>query len=193
MGRTKTYNETQVRQNIVQVFLQKGYAATSLVDLEQGSGLNRRQLYNDFGDKQTVFVESLSHFAEEAGRQFLRQLEQGSDGVEDIRQTLQGLLGKVNTPRGRLGCLICNTASEPICENEPVNSVVQDYFQRIEKAYLKALRRAKAAGELRADDSVTRLARFLLSLHVSLCILARAGTPAKSLRDAVGEGLKRLD
>lgn len=39
------------------LFLQHGYAATSLVDIAKGAGVATRTLYQHFGDKEAIFLE----------------------------------------------------------------------------------------------------------------------------------------
>ncbi len=192
MPRPRQYNPEQVRQSIVDVFHRNGFAAASLSDLEDTTQLNRRQLYNDFGDKQVMFVQALRDFCQQAGKQFLSPLEHGDAGLKAIRHTLKALLGAAESPRGRLGCLVCNTAREPIAEDPLVGTLVRDYFKRIEIAYRRTLGIAKVNQELPADANLKQLARYFMGLHVGLCVLCRAGVPIATLRDIATEGMARV-
>ncbi len=192
MSRTRQYDDAAARAGLMATFLEKGFSAASLVDLETGSGLNRRQLYNDYGDKKAVFLRALEDFGDVAGRLILQPLENGALGVADIRQTLHGMLALADTERGRLGCLICNTAREPVAEDADVRRVVDAFFRRIEAAYGRALTRAQDRQELAADRDVGRLARLFMAIHVSLSVMARAGTKVAVLEDVVMESLEGL-
>ncbi|KMS52060.1 hypothetical protein V474_03125 [Novosphingobium barchaimii LL02] len=48
-----------------ELFVQQGYAATSLVDIARGSGVATRTLYQHFGDKEAIFREVI--FARDSG------------------------------------------------------------------------------------------------------------------------------
>ena len=192
MPRVKQYNDESVRHDLMMMFLQKGFADTSLVDLESASGLNRRQLYNDYGDKKAVFLQALQDFSAFAGEQFLANLEQGEQGINDIQATLLGMLTLVNTPQGRLGCLVCNTARETIANDDDVKRVVHRFFRRIEKAYAQALKRAVKLEEIPGTENVRALSRFFLSIHICLCVMGRGGEPKTTLQDIVNEAMKRL-
>ena len=50
------------------LFVQHGYAATSLVDIAKGAGVATRTLYQHFGDKEAIFLEVVS--ARETGAVF---------------------------------------------------------------------------------------------------------------------------
>lgn len=183
MARPRQYDDDEVRAGLVATFLERGYADASIVDLEQGSGLNRRQLYNAYGDKKAVFVQALNDFTVVAGERFLDRLEHGTGGLADIEAALTDLIDAAETPEGRLGCLICNSARETIATDDAVRPVVDGYFRRIEGAYAAAVRRAVQRGELPPDSDVTRRARHHLGVHVGLCVLGRAGEDLDVLRD----------
>ena len=54
MARKIEYDSTKVQQSLTDLFWHKGFAETSLADIEAASGLNRRQLYNGNGDKRAM-------------------------------------------------------------------------------------------------------------------------------------------
>jgi TetR/AcrR family transcriptional repressor of nem operon len=194
MARPRTYDEDEVRRCALGAFLQHGYAETSLSDLEAASGLDRRQLYNGFGDKKALFAQSLDAFAEEAARTFLAPLESPDAGVADISNLLRLFADLSDTPRGRLGCMVCNAASEDVAQDADIKPRIETYFERIELAYRNALERAAARGELDMDrTAAVRRARLLLGTHVSLSVLARAGAPKAVLEDMVEEAIATLE
>ncbi len=192
MARRRTYDDHRVRQGLVATFLATGYADTSLADLESGTGLDRRQLYNGFGDKKTMFLGALDDFTEAAADRFLAPLETGSDGLADVEAALWGLLADADDPEARLGCLVCNTSREAIATDPDIGPVIDRFFRRIEGGYRAALTRAVARNELGPDDDPARLARLLLAIHVSLCVLARAGESAEVLHDIAAATLERI-
>ena len=186
MGRRREYNQQKVREGTLQAFLQKGFADTSLGDLEAASGLDRRQLYDGLGDKKAMFVTALRDFSQSAGREFLSNLEDTASGLDAIRGALQSFVDLSDTPRGRLGCLICNSSREAIAQDTGVQPIIDDYFRRIEDAYHFALVRAAGRHEISTRRSRLRqTARFLFGIHVSICVLARAGENKEVLQDIV--------
>lgn len=193
MPRRRAYDDVAVRRGLVDVFHRTGFSATSLPEIEAATGLDRRQLYNDVGDKRAMLLRAIGDFAELAGERFLGVLEHGDRGVEDVRAGLLGLIELVDTPEGRLGCLVCNTAREPVAADPEVQAAVATYLRRIEAAYATALRRAQVAGDLAATvDDVAPLARHLLGVHVAVCVLARARDPADVIRDVAHTALDLL-
>jgi len=192
MPRRRSYDPDQVRRATVAAFLETGFEATSLADLEAATGLDRRQIYDGFGDKRAVFLQALVDFQEMAGAEFLRPMEENPEGVKSIAASLHGMIDVMETPRGRLGCLICNTAREPIAADSDVRAQVDAFFRRIERAYERALQAAIAAGEIPSRDPAAELARFFLAIHISLCVMSRAGESESTARSVADQALARL-
>lgn len=193
MVRSIGYDPQKVRAAAQLAFYRKGFAETSLADLETATGLNRRQLYNGFGDKRDLFLQALHDFRESAGQRFLSPLEHDSADIDTIRSTLIGMVDIADTPIGRLGCMVCNTSREPIAKDPAVNTQVEHFFRRIESAYRNALQQAQKNSALASHNSPASLARFFFGIHVSLCVLGRAGEPTDVLRDIANEALARID
>ncbi|MEM9385371.1 MAG: TetR/AcrR family transcriptional regulator [Pseudomonadota bacterium] len=192
MARPKQYDEARARAGLLATFLAKGYAEASLADLEAGSGLNRRQLYNDFGDKRSQLLQAIQDFKTEVVGPILQPLEQSERGVEVIRETLLGMVNGADTPQGRLGCLMCNTSREPIAGDPQVGEQIDTFFRRVDGAYRQAIGRAIERRELSEQTNKRTLARFFLGIHVSVCVLGRAGASKAVLRDITVEALAKL-
>jgi TetR/AcrR family transcriptional regulator, mexJK operon transcriptional repressor len=56
--------KVRVMEVATQLFIEHGYAATSLVDIARGAGVATRTLYQHFGDKEAIFREVI--FARDA-------------------------------------------------------------------------------------------------------------------------------
>lgn len=62
MGRKKRYESGHVLLKMGEIFIEHGYEATSLNDLERGTGLLRGSLYRNFSSKRTMFELSLKEY-----------------------------------------------------------------------------------------------------------------------------------
>lgn len=59
MARPRNFDENIVIQQCRQVFCTHGYAATSIDDLVEATGLKRGSLYQVFGSKRGIFLKAL--------------------------------------------------------------------------------------------------------------------------------------
>ena len=192
MARPRKVEIEDVRLRAMNAFWQDGYAGTSLAKLEQATDIGRRSLFNIFQDKLTLFVEILRDFRGLAGSRYLAAMEVDGAGLDAIDETFRLLIAEARTKNGRLGCLICNTARDPIARDKRVHREVWLYFFRIEKAFEKALKGAVKAGDIDDKTDITGRAQFLLSSVVSICTLARAGARPEMLETIASQAMADL-
>ncbi|MGF1604811.1 MAG: TetR/AcrR family transcriptional regulator [Rhodothalassiaceae bacterium] len=185
MARPEKQSDQQIRQAALVAFRRDGYADTSLAKLEAATQLGRRSLFNRYGDKKGLFVRALKDFAYQAAATYLAPLAAEDAGLDALADTLRGLARAGATAEGRAGCLICNTAREPIAADPEIAAVLTGYFRRIETGAQAALTRAHVA-------TADRLACFFLAQIVALCVLARAGADEETLNTVAEEAIRHL-
>ena len=107
---------------------------------------------------------------------------------------LKGIVTQSENPHGQWGCLICNTSRDATAmAHESIESLIDSYFDRIEKAYRNALRSAVERGESELDPSSIRgAARNLLTVQVGMLLLVRAGRKKAFLRDVAQHALNSI-
>lgn len=71
-GRPREFDPDDAFTQIRICFSRQGYAATSIDDLSDATGLARPSLYRAFGDKRTMFLQALDKEYEELERQLAR-------------------------------------------------------------------------------------------------------------------------
>ena len=193
MARHIEYDLSIVKKNLVSLFWAKGYAETSLADLEAVSGLNRRQLYNGIGDKRAMFLQAMDAFSSNAGQQFLSPLEQEEAGLRDVANLFEAFLELAAADEHPLGCMVCSTSQDEISADKDVAKRIDSYFDRIRAAYANALYRANHRGELSLSPADQDLrVDMLFGTHVALCILGRAGRPHDQLTRLATQALANL-
>lgn len=107
MGRTKLYDRESVLDAAMLVFWQRGFANTSLQELERATGVNKSGLYAEFDGKDDLYLSSLRHYiAHRAGEGQLTRLPPGWGNVETMLRT-----GPASAP-GRRGCFAIDAMRE---------------------------------------------------------------------------------
>ncbi len=194
MARQIEYDPVALRGNLLSVFWEKGYAESSLSELEHASGLNRRQLYNGVGDKRAMFLQALDDFSEMAGREFLSALEGPDAGLKEIAALLNQFVAFVRSGAKSNGCMVCSSSQEEIAADPDVRPRIDAYFDRIRNAYKTALLQAVQRQESQIPLSeVNGRAEVLFGVHVALCVLARAGQSAVELEKMVQQVLRGIE
>lgn len=102
MGRTKCYERENILQQATDLFWAKGFADTSLKQLEEKTGVNKSGLYAEFSGKEDLFLECLKHYT--CNTEVYDILEKQPYGIKNIEQFL---LKTVDEQKP--GCFLVNT------------------------------------------------------------------------------------
>ncbi|OBG26996.1 hypothetical protein A5764_04315 [Mycobacterium sp. 852002-51057_SCH5723018] len=142
MGRQKQFDDTTVVRAARDLFWQRGYASTSLADLEAVTGLNRSSLYLSYGSKRGLFDRALRNYLDELIWPLLAPMEATGAGREEIvGYFLAQAANLQSSPHSLLarGCLIANTSTELNILDAEAAQVVLEYRNRVRAAIFHAL------------------------------------------------------
>ncbi|NGZ86160.1 TetR/AcrR family transcriptional regulator [Duganella aceris] len=107
MGRTKLYDRDALLDAAMRVFWQRGFADTSVQQLERATGVNKSGLYAEFKGKEDLYLASLRHYVTQRGAEGLLTAE--PPGWSNAESLLQ--LGPV-CGADRKGCFAINAMRE---------------------------------------------------------------------------------
>src|SRR5207244_9423107 len=109
VGRPKEFDRDAVLVRARDVFWAKGYDGTSLDDLTEAMGLGRASLYNEFGDKHSLFIQALDRYRRERFAQITEALESASSARAGIEAVFRGTVKSLWADCDRRGCLLVNS------------------------------------------------------------------------------------
>ena len=183
-GRPRQFDRETALGAMREVFWNKGYAATSLDDLCEASGLNRPSLYNAFGDKGQVFLGVLDAYVAAVRPRY----EAAFRAPGTVRQVMKGIcrtaadIYRVMDQDGGRGCLLIGAALTDATRDPHVGEAILTQLQDMEKGFQWLFAKARAEGELPPHADPKMLARLASSVHTALSVRMRAGEPPESLR-----------
>lgn len=147
----------------------KGYAKTSLQDLERATGLNKSSLYSEFSDKEDLFHSCVEQFTLTNGA--CETLVREPRGFDNISAFLS--LGKSEAKIR--GCFVANSLREYAILPKKTKALISRHLARVSSLMVDNL---KALG-IEEDRSQT-LAQLVLSLNSGLALGANVGfNPAR--------------
>ena len=185
MARQKEFDRDVALDRGMTAFWSRGYAATSIEYLVAHMGIQRGSLYATFGDKRSLFLSALDRYQRVVVRELFEALEAPGSGLEAIRRFFR-LRVERSLDRSRPpGCLVTNSAVELSRRDRGAAARVGGSLATLEAAFLRALERARAQGELATTRDVRALARFLTSSAQGLSVMAKACPDRAVLEDVV--------
>lgn len=137
MGRPKCFDRNEVLDAAIQLFWKKGFADTSLSDLEKATGVNKSGLYSEFKDKEDIFYQSMKHYRDRANT--IEILNKEPLGWKNIETLLKASM----SCSGNKGCLFTNTVREYSIIPDNAKSVIEQNQKRIREEVIKNLKAAK--------------------------------------------------
>ncbi|WP_421509783.1 TetR/AcrR family transcriptional regulator [Erwinia rhapontici] len=165
------------------VFWLRGYAATSVQDLVEGTGLSRSSLYSTFENKQGIYQQALRRYQSVTMANV--KLLSGPGSPKDlIRKLLMRIVEDELGDSQRRGCLVANATLELAGQDEAVAELVTYNFQCLQKALEKLIQRGQQSGDVAASKNMRALARFFVNTMQGLRVLSK-GCPAKQRRQCL--------
>jgi TetR/AcrR family transcriptional repressor of nem operon len=187
----KNFNVDEVLDKVLHAFWSRGYAATSMQDLVDCTGVNRASLYATYGDKRALFLAALERYDAQYCRRQLEELEAIPSPREAIARFFKMFIER-RVGVESSGCFMTNTALELAPHDDEVNAVVARTQLAFENFFRRRIEAGKDSGQISKTVDAQETARMLLSTLLGLAVLARS-RPDRSLLDAIaGNALDQL-
>jgi AcrR family transcriptional regulator len=183
MARPRSFDEDAVLRGAMHAFRRTGFAAASVKELEEATGLSAGSIYNCFGDKQGLFDAAFAHYLQAVLEKRIATHAEPSLGLTGVRKLFLTLLAE---PRGeRHGCLITNTAIEFGADGRARQAAVQQGFEILRAALQDRLAQARASGVLAARIDPAVAAVKLVALYQGVLVMFRSGFDKRELARAI--------
>ncbi|WP_345846374.1 TetR/AcrR family transcriptional regulator [Shewanella algae] len=172
MARSCNFDREDKLKLAMELFWQKGYAATSVADLVEHLGINRFSLYNTYGDKLNLYREALRLYLQQNSLPALDSLRAEGAGLQQVIDYLEQFVALQREQK--YGCFLQNALLEMSLEDAVVQQESRHLFDSIKEAFAKALTHARECGELNSDNPEALAAWLLLQLQ-GIRVLGKAG------------------
>lgn len=177
------FDDSAVITAAMEVFWRHGYAASSIDQLTAATGLSRSSMYKRFRDKDGLFQEVLSTYAQRV----LKRMQAIQAGTK--RQQLEALFHEFLPSDGKTarpaGCMLARSCAEMADLPPASQAVARDGLMRQRAIISGILREAIASGELAPASDIDGLSWHFLGVLHAMMNLPQAGATSGELRRAV--------
>ena len=178
MSRNKKFDRGVSLDKAMRIFWEQGYGSTSVQDLVDSLGVNRSSLYDTFGDKHDLFIESLQTYQMMVKTTVLTKNKDKQTAELGIKNVFNIFIyHDASQPDG---CLIVNSATELAKSDPKVAELIKGYFEE-EKNYLRQLLHDHVE-ELDEQADLDIVAASLQNQLVGVRVLIKSGTPSSQLK-----------
>lgn len=190
MPRKPNYDRDALIDRARDLFWQRGWAGTSLKDLEAVLQMKPGSFYAAFGSKDALFELALERYAE-TGSARLRALA-GQEGAKDALQHWPAMAIE-NHDAPAKACMLSKTLLELQAHNHPLAEVANQYLLKMETQFADLFAQAQDAGQIDPSHDPQVLARRYQSDLLGLRVSAeRDGVDGTSIAQEIADGIARL-
>lgn len=179
MGRQREFDRDAVLHRAMNHFWEHGYEAASMRDLLGAMQIGRQSLYDTFGDKHSLFLAALEHYAERGVRSMLVPLAAPDGGLAAIEAYFR-IAARHLCAEPHRACLVVNSTVELAPHDPEVAAITDRFIAQLQGAFRQALQVAVDKGEAQVDD-LDATAWRLTNGGMGLAALSKAGTPGEKL------------
>ena len=155
MGRTATFDSTELIASARDLFWQKGFSDVSVADVESASGVGRSSIYHAFGSMRGLFDAAVDDYLTTIVTPLLTELNRDDVHPDAVCSYLADLRDAITAASAAdaatpSGCLILTASATPIGADDAVHSVIENYRAMLSDA----VRRGIAAHMPDASSSI---------------------------------------
>ena len=188
MARPKSFIPEEALQKAMRVFWDKGYEGASIEDLTRAMGINRFSLYDTFGDKHQLYLQTLDMYSDCVVRSFTQDMTERAEKsgpLDAIEHALLAMVDRAHEPDDVCGCLYQRAVTEMASADPEVRKRFERSQSRLHEIYAGLLQDARDAGELAEGVRVPDAAWSIILLQMGIVSLDAAPPPKRAGRAAV--------
>ena len=173
MARNREFDQEMVLDRAMQLFRERGYAATSIRDLVEAVGVNSSSLYNAFGDKDAIFLRVLVRHSLAEKELVRRELAESADPRATVAHLFANLIDQLLDEEAHHGSLTLKAAVELGVSKPAIFDFLRSYMDEITQLFTDFLQAAVECGQLRLHQPAPAVARYLLFAFYNLSFLVK--------------------
>jgi AcrR family transcriptional regulator len=190
MSRKPNYDRNELIDRSRDLFWRRGWAGTSLKDLEAVLQLKPGSFYAAFGSKDALFKLAMDRYAAD-GLERLKQLTEQHGPIKALQHFPRMVIENGDAPAK--ACMLSKTLLELQAHNHPLASDANLHLLKMEGHFAGLFEQAQASGEIDRSHNAQVLARRYQSDLLGLRVSAeREGVDAIAIAAEIADGLNGL-
>ena len=183
MARPREFDLEEALDKAQAVFWERGYASTTTAELALVMGIQKGSLFHAFGDKRSLFIQTLTRYLEKSRAELRNAIENANDPMKALKGWVQTKAERCATVEGRLGCFGVNSSVGLAAHDPELALVMSEYWGHVMGLCAQAFRRAQTT--LRANMDPDTMA-YLVMVHLAgMNVIARQGLASDRLVTSV--------
>jgi len=192
VGRPKSYDQRAALRSAMELFWQRGYAASSLDDLLGVMSISKSSFYAEFDSKDALYRECLKEYQQ----MIVEHLERVHIASGSIRNFLEAVFDEVlddSQSGDPKGCLIVNSAVEFGQHKPQFSEDVRHALAAVQAAFEEVLKSGASKGQFQPADSPKVTAKYLMTCISGVRSMIKGGMTAKDAKMVIRKIIDSLE
>jgi len=185
MPRIKKFNKTDVLAAAASIFQQKGYNGTSMDEVLKATGLSRSSLYDSFGDKHNLYIQSLEFYKENEQKLSEKIEDKPVNGLQKIDYLFKNVVDHLVAHPDDNGCLLVNAAYENSKQCFKTQQVICNNKDEVQDLLTGWLNDAQSSNILKLSKPTKNYSQFLYNTLLGLRVMSQSGATKQELNNVV--------
>ena len=191
MGRNKTYDRSNLLAIAMQTFWRFGYGATTLADLVDATGVDKKTLFREFNNKEGLFSDVLRLYVSSTSQHIDNKLLPQPLGLDNVRRYLDSMTFWAASPI----CLLTKTLSEFDLVADEHRKIVRDALAYLEHRLADNVEAAMERRELPGGTQSGKVVKYLMYAIWGIGTMAHlegSKPTVRAVSEAVMDGLTNI-
>jgi TetR/AcrR family transcriptional repressor of nem operon len=186
---TRQFDEDAMLEVALKTFWQHGFAATSMIDVAEATGVQRGSLYNAYGDKEQLFLLAYERYA---GRflDSVRKTVSNPDPAVALTALFKETIDNMIEGAPSRGCFTTRTALDLPLAGEAIEARVKQLIEDFTAVIRDALSTPAARRKLSCDPGAA--ADLVVTFTRGLAVMERAFHDPRHLEKMAQQFLRIL-
>lgn len=171
MPRPRAFNRDEVIERAIRLFGERGYEATSIRELVEGTGISSSSMYETFGDKRGVFLAALERFCEQERAGIARMAHHARTPDNFIEQLFGSVETAVHAPSPSQASLAFNAMVEFGTRDVDITRLLLAHHEGIAQIIAAIITRGQQQGTVTTTRNPVELAYTMLSALHGLAVV----------------------
>lgn len=182
-----SHDKNKAVDNALTVFWEKGYACTSLKDLERVTGMYPGSIYSAFGSKAKLYCQAMDRYVEWVNRERTSLSDEGRNSLERLADFVEFAHPVANAKAPVPACFLVKTTLETGVEQQAIKAKLSALMDENDRLLTSIFQSAIDQGELPPSCDAAELAAQLSADLAGLCFYAlRTNDEARTQKMVAG-------
>ena len=180
-GRPRQFDKELALDEALNLFMEKGYEATSLTDITNALGINRPSVYAAFGNKEELFSQVLARYNLGPVGYLKQALAEKTSRLVVRKMLMKSVELLTNNPEQPRGCLAIQSSISSELASVGIQQKIVEALHESELNIKNRFSTAIAEDDLPVDADAWILTKYVTTIHKGLSIQASNGSCKEEL------------